>query len=107
MTQPIRQQHLRRGKPSNRAQQFIEESLRDGRGAMSSGPHLSNILNRHKRLAALIDPLGLGGFNPRLLPLPTMTDHTTGGWPTDHPSVREAVTHPILKTADPLAPRLL
>jgi len=64
-------------------------------------------LNRHKRLAALLDPLGLGDFDPRLLPLPTMTDHTTGGWPTDHPSVREAVTHPILKTADPLAPRLL
>src|SRR5215210_620413 len=39
---------------------------------------------------------------PILLPLPAMTDHTTGGWPTDQPSIREAVAHPILRTADPL-----
>src|SRR5215208_4138233 len=45
------------------------KSLGDGRRTLPSGPHFTYPLNRHRRLAALIDPLGLGGFDPHLPPL--------------------------------------
>src|SRR5215204_5037445 len=41
----------------------------DGSGALPSDPHLTHLLKRHRRLAALIDAFCLYSLDPRLLPL--------------------------------------
>ena len=43
--------------------------LRDGSGCVSSRPHLADLLDRLRRLAARIDPLGISCFDLGLLSL--------------------------------------
>ena len=44
------------------------KSFGDGRRTVATGVHLPDLLDRLRRLAALIDPLGISCFDPGLLP---------------------------------------
>src|SRR5215210_5677275 len=60
------------------------ESFCDGGWSMPSIVHLPHLLNRHIRPTALVDALGLRGFDTRLLPLPDQLAFRLGHHPPPH-----------------------